>query len=142
MLISETNIDVRYAETDQMGVVHHATYIIWFEVGRTELIKELGFNYAEMERDGIIAPVINVNATYKNPLHYGETATIKSWIEKYDGFRVIYGYEILNPEGKVSVSGYTEHICAKKDSLKPIRLKTRYPDWHDAYEKAKKKGEQ
>ena len=59
MLISETNIEVRYAETDQMGVVYHANYLVWMEIGRTKLIEDLGFKYAEMEKDGILAPVID-----------------------------------------------------------------------------------
>ena len=74
MLISEKKIEVRYAETDQMGVVYHANYLVWMEIGRTNLIEDLGFKYAEMENDGILAPVIDVNISYKQPMKYGETA--------------------------------------------------------------------
>lgn len=66
MIISSREIEVRYAETDQMGVVYHANYLVWMELGRTQLIKELGFNYAEMEKDGIISPVLDIQASYKN----------------------------------------------------------------------------
>jgi acyl-CoA thioester hydrolase len=136
--ISNKTIEVRYAETDQMGVVYHANYIIWMEIGRTELIKELGFKYAEMEADGIISPVIDIQASYKKPVHYGETASIKTWIEKYDGLRVTYGYEILTETGELSVTGISVHVCVKKDSFRPISIKRLYPDWHEAYEKNKK----
>jgi acyl-CoA thioester hydrolase len=138
MLISETEVNVRYAETDQMGVVYHGNYIIWFEIGRTMLIKDLGFSYAELEKEGVISPVIDVQASYKRPLRFGETAKIKTWVEAYDGFRVKYGYEILTPRNEVAVTGFSEHICAQADTFKPIRFGRLYPEWHDAYEKAKK----
>lgn len=141
MLVSSKEIEVRYAETDQMGVVYHANYIIWMELGRTSLIKELGFNYAEMEKDGIISPVMDIQASYKKPLRYGDTAKVKTWIEEYDGLRVVYGYEILTADGEIAVTGESKHVCVKKDSFRPISIKRKYPDWHEAYEKAKKQPE-
>lgn len=65
MLVSTTEFDVRYAETDQMGVVYHANYLVWMEIGRTKLIEDLGFKYADMEKEGILAPVIDIRASYK-----------------------------------------------------------------------------
>ena len=141
MLIAEKKVEVRYAETDQMGVVYHANYIIWMELGRTQLIKDLGFNYAEMEADGIISPVLDIQASYKKPVLYGETATVKTWIEKYDGLRVTYGYEILAQSGEVSVTGTSVHVCVKKDSFRPISIKRVYPEWHEAFEQNKKQEE-
>ncbi|MBT2689619.1 acyl-CoA thioesterase [Bacillus sp. ISL-47] len=142
MLISTKEVEVRYAETDQMGVVYHANYLVWMELGRTQIIKDLGFSYAEMEQDGIISPVLDIQASYKKPLRYGQIATIKTWIEEYDGFRVSYGYEIFNDEGELSVIGSSKHVCVKKDSFRPISIKKKYPDWHEAYEKAKKQTEE
>lgn len=141
MLISKKEIEVRYAETDQMGVVYHANYLIWMELGRTKLIQDLGFNYAEMEKDGIISPVIDIEASYKKPLRYGETAIVHTWIEEYDGFRVTYGYEIYNHHHELSVTGKSKHVCVKQDSFRPISIKRKYPDWHEAYENAKKNSE-
>ncbi|MBS4207415.1 thioesterase family protein [Bacillus sp. FJAT-50079] len=138
MLISETTIAVRYAETDQMGVVYHANYLVWMEIGRTKLIEDLGFTYAEMEKDGILAPVIDVQASYKQPLKYGDKAHVKTWIENYDGIRVTYGYEIYTGEGNLAVTGYTKHVCVKRENFRPVSLKRLYPNWHEAYEKAKK----
>lgn len=66
MYVSKKEIEVRYAETDQMGIVYHANYLIWMEVGRTALIKELGFSYAQLEADGALAPVIDLQVQYKN----------------------------------------------------------------------------
>lgn len=138
MLISKREIDVRYAETDQMGVVYHANYLVWMEVGRTSLIQELGFSYARMEEDGILSPVTDVQVTYKKPLRYGETAVVHTWIELYDGLRVVYGYEILTQDGEVAVSATSSHVCVKKENFRPISIRKKYPDWHEAYEKAKK----
>jgi acyl-CoA thioester hydrolase len=138
MLVSTKEIEVRYAETDQMGVVYHANYLVWMELGRTQIIKDLGFNYAEMEKDGIISPVLDIQATYKKPLRYGQKALVKTWIDEYDGLRVNYGYEIYNDEGDLSVTGISKHVCVNKDTFRPISVKRKYPEWHEAYEKAKK----
>ncbi|WP_019156743.1 acyl-CoA thioesterase [Robertmurraya massiliosenegalensis] len=138
MEIATKEIEVRYAETDQMGVVYHSNYLVWMEVGRTTLIKQLGFNYAELEQEGIISPVLDIHVSYKRPLRYGETATVNTWIEEYDGLKVTYGYEIFTEDGEIAVTGQSIHVCVKKDSFRPISIKRKYPDWHEAYEKAKK----
>lgn len=138
MIISETNIQVRYAETDQMGVVYHANYLVWLELGRTKLIEDLGFKYADMESDGVLSPVIDIEISYKKPVRYGENATIKTWIEEYDGMRVTYGYEVLTEQGEVSVLAKSKHVCVKKENFRPISIRKRFPEWHTAYENAKK----
>lgn len=139
MLTVETKVPVRYAETDQMGVVYHANYLIWFEVARTELIHELGFNYAKMEQDGVVSPVTEVEVSYKRPVLYGETAKVRTWIESYNGLKVVYAYKVYNEKEELCVTGQTVHICVKKDSFRPIVIRKYYPDWHEAYERAKKR---
>ncbi|OIU71914.1 acyl-CoA thioesterase [Rossellomorea aquimaris] len=138
MHISENTVQVRYAETDQMGVVYHANYLIWMELGRTKLIEDLGFNYAEVEKDGILSPVVDLTISYKIPVRYGEQALVKTWVEEYDGIRITYAYEIYNQENKLAVSGQSKHVCVKKESFRPISIRRMFPDWHEAYEKAKK----
>lgn len=138
MLVSKKEIEVRYAETDQMGVVYHANYLVWMEVGRTKLIQDLGFSYAQMEEDGIISPVIDINISYKKPLRYGETAIIHTWIEEYNGIKSVYGYEVFNSDGDLAVQATSSHVCVQKDTFRPVKFKKLYPDWHEAYEKAKK----
>ncbi|MDQ0158916.1 acyl-CoA thioesterase [Alkalibacillus salilacus] len=133
MVINVTDIKVRYQETDQMGVVYHANYLVWFEIGRTHLIEQLGFNYADMERDGIVSPVVDINAQYKDPLTYGETASVKTYISSYDGFRIIYGYEVYTGNGDLAVTGSSSHVCVKKQNFKPISIRKHYPNWHNAY---------
>ncbi|MDX8366953.1 thioesterase family protein [Cytobacillus sp. IB215665] len=138
MLKSKKKIEVRYAETDQMGVVNHANYLTWMEVGRTKYIQDLGFSYAAMEDDGILCPVLEAHVSYKKPIRYGEIAEITTWVEEYDGLRVVYGYEIANSENELAVCGTTKHVCVKKDSFRPISIAKYFPEWHEAYEKVKK----
>ncbi|WP_408006140.1 acyl-CoA thioesterase [Pseudalkalibacillus sp. A8] len=131
---SQTQVDVRYAETDQMGVVHHATYLIWFEVGRTQFIKDLGFSYAKMEADGFLAPVTDISISYKRPFKYGETAEIRTWLENYNGIRSVYGYGIYNENDELCISGTSTHVLVNKETFKPIRMEKVLPDWHEAYQ--------
>lgn len=139
MHIATTQVTVRYGETDQMGVVYHANYLVWLELGRTALVESLGLSYAAMEKEGTISPILEVNIRYKKPLRYGETATVNTWIEKYDGLRVTYGHEILNQQGESCVTANTTSVCADKDSFRPISMKRSHPDWHQLYHQASKK---
>ncbi|MEH7613648.1 acyl-CoA thioesterase [Gottfriedia acidiceleris] len=136
MFISEKLIEVRYAETDAMGVVYHANYLVWFEIGRTQLIKDLGFNYAEMESQGVISPVIDLNVSYKKSLRYGQTAKVKTKIKTLTPLKVIYEYEIMNEEGDICCIGNSTHVLVHKDTFRPIKFKKMFPDWYEAYEKA------
>ncbi len=139
MKISKTTVDVRYAETDQMGVVHHSNYFVWCEIGRTELIRLLGFDYSQLEKDGVLAPVIHFDLSYKVAARYGESVTISTWIEDYDGLRVYYGYEITKENGDVCAYGTSTHVCVHKDTFRPFSIKKRLPEWHKAYEENKRK---
>lgn len=130
-----TTIDVRYQETDQMGVVYHANYLIWFEIGRTKYIEHLGFNYTDMENSNIVSPVTHVDMTFKTPVQYGEKVTVETWVQSYNGIRTVYAYHILNENDELAVSGTTEHVIVRKDTFRPLSLKKSFPDWHDAYEK-------
>ncbi|MBM4763446.1 thioesterase family protein [Bacillus sp. B15-48] len=141
MFISSKKIEVRYAETDQMGVVYHANYLIWMELGRTKLIEDLGFNYAEMEKDGVLSPVIDIQASYKHPVRYGEEVEIKTWIAEYDGIRVTYHYEVYNSSEEIALIGSSKHVCVKKENFRPIAIKRMFPEWHEAYKNAMAKSE-
>ncbi|WP_430785747.1 acyl-CoA thioesterase [Virgibacillus flavescens] len=135
MTIEKTEIDIRYQETDQMGVVYHANYLVWFEIGRTKLIESLGFSYADMESNNVVAPVVDAQISFKKPFRYGEKATVESWIAEYDGLRTVYGYRILNKDGEIAITGTTKHVIVKKDSFRPLSLKRAFPEWHLAYKK-------
>lgn len=138
MHVSEKQIEIRYAETDQMGVVYHANYIIWLELGRTQLIKDLGVSYIQMEKDGIVSPVLDLQISYRKAMRYGEKALVKTWIETVNPLRVIYGYEIRNEQDQVCITAKTTNILVRKDTFRPVSLKKLYPEWYKTYELVKK----
>ncbi|KHE67017.1 thioesterase family protein [Halobacillus sp. BBL2006] len=133
MKVVETPIQVRYQETDMMGVVYHANYLVWFEIGRTAFIESLGFKYAEIEKQGVVSPVIDAQISFKNPVRYGEETKVKTWVEHYDGLRVTYGYEVVHENSETAVSGETKHVIVKKDNFRPVSIRRSFPDWHEAY---------
>jgi acyl-CoA thioester hydrolase len=124
---TETRIRVRYAETDQMGVVYYANYLVWMEVGRVELCRAFGFNYREMERDdGILLAVAESNCRYSSPARYDDEVIIKTWIEEAGGRMVKFAYEMrLATDDKKLATGFTRHIFLTRD-LRPTRLPQKY----------------
>lgn len=133
MKIVETEVQVRYQETDQMGVVYHANYLVWFEIGRTLFIEALGFKYHEIEQSGFVSPVINANVNYKRPCRFGQKATVTTWLADYNGFKVTYGYKVTDEAGDIAVTGSTEHVVVNKESFRPLSIRRSFPDWHEAY---------
>lgn len=105
-------IEVRYAETDQMGIVHHSVYAIWFEQARTEFFRTAGASYADMEKEGFACPVLELGVQYKAPTHYGEFVDIKTTLVKEDKLRYRFKYE-LSVDGKLCTVGTTLHCFTK-----------------------------
>lgn len=141
MHISEKEIEIRYADTDQMGVVYHANYIIWLEIGRTKLIEDVGFTYAEMEKQGYLSPVTDISIQYKAAMRYGQKATVRTWVEEHGRLRTTYGYEILHEDGTLAAKATSEHVVVKKETFRPVSLQKINPDWHAKYEEIKKREE-
>ncbi len=133
MFVSEKEIEIRYAETDQMGVVYHANYVIWMEVGRTQLIRDLGFSVTKLEAEGYVSPVMNVNVSYKASLRYGEKAIIRTWIKAQDRLRTVYAYEILHTDGTIAATATSEHIIVKKENFRPVALDRVNKEWYNKY---------
>ena len=120
----ETEIRVIYADTDAMGIVYHTNYIKWFEVGRAEYLRQLGYPYSRLEKGGVWLPLAAVTCEYKAPAHYDDVLTIKAWAQELRTASVIMAYEIANKEsGELLVTGTTKHAITDIH-LKPIRLKT------------------
>lgn len=138
MFVNEKEIEVRYAETDQMGVVYHANYLVWMEIGRTALIQELGFTYAGLEADGYLSPLIDLSVQYKAAMRYGQTARVRTWIESHDRLRTTYGYEIIHEDGTIAATGLTEHVLVKKDSFRPVSLSKIDEKWDKKYHEIKR----
>ncbi|HIW13385.1 MAG TPA: acyl-CoA thioesterase [Candidatus Salinicoccus stercoripullorum] len=137
--VAEKEIQVMYADTDMMGVIYHGSYIKWLEVGRMQLIADVGYDYVAMERSGYYAPVYNVNITYKKSLKYGDRAFVRTWVAKNTGMRTDYGFEIVNGDGEVCTFGTTTHIVVKKvnSEFKPVAFKKVFPEWFGKYEEIK-----
>ncbi len=110
--VVETAFPVRYAETDQMQIVHHASYVVWMEEGRSEFMRQSGGNYAEMERGGHFFAVTSVQVRYLAPAHYGERVTVQTWVEELRSRILIIGYKVVNAEsGTLLATGKSEHVC-------------------------------
>ncbi|MEK9198329.1 thioesterase family protein [Lysinibacillus halotolerans] len=133
MFVSEKQIEIRYAETDQMGVVYHANYLVWMEIGRTQLVNDIGFNYAGLEEQGYISPVLDLSIQYKKAMRYGQVATVRTWVESHSKLKTIYGYEILHEDGSVAATATSLHTLVKKDSFRPYPLSKVDPEWDTKY---------
>jgi len=107
---SETSFRVRYAETDQMGVVYYANYLVWMEVGRVELCKTLGFNYRDMERDdSAYLAVAEATCRYRAPARFDDEVTVKTWVESANKRIVVFAYEIRGGD-RILATGFTRHV--------------------------------
>jgi len=124
----ETKLRVRYAETDQWGTVYHSNFFIWFEVGRVELMRSLGFSYKEMEeKDDSHTVVVDVRCIYEKPARYDDVIRIRTWVAESKERTVRFAYEVYNDEtGARLAHGETLHvICDGQGRPKPLPEKYR-----------------
>lgn len=140
---------VHYKATDQMGVVHHANYISWFEMGRTEMMRHLGIAYREMEELGLLLPVLDVKVKYHKPAHYDDCVAVYTTLEEFSPIRLTFNYEVRRVSeadfkekesqlmreraGELLTSGQTVHMWLNK-KWRPARLNKTAPE---VYEKIK-----
>jgi acyl-CoA thioester hydrolase len=110
--VNETRLRVRYAETDQMGVVYHSNHLIWFEVGRVELMRQLGFSYRDMEHDdGCFIAVAEVKCRYRAPVRYDDEVVVRTWLKGVRESVVQFTYELVRADnGALLAEGETTHI--------------------------------
>lgn len=127
---SHSSLRVRYSETDQMGIVHHSQYINWFEIGRTDYIRELDKSYGEIEEEGYYLPVIGVELSYKIPAKYEDLVTIETNIHSYNGVRIKFHYKaIRESDGVALAEGFTEH-CWTTTEMRPVKFQKVWPELH------------
>lgn len=120
----ETTVQIRarYDETDQMGVIYHANYYKWFNIGRTELLRRLGCDYRRLEASGIIFPVLESGCRHIAPAYYDDEILIETRLAEFKGVRMRVAYRILNEKtGKVLAEGFTLHGIVD-GNLKPVRV--------------------
>lgn len=122
-----------YYETDQMAIIHHANYIRWFEEARIFAMQQSGIDYAQMEKDGVLIPVLGVTCDYKSMVHFGETVDIEVKMEKYDGVRMEIRYVVRDHDsGEVRTTGSSRHCFITREG-RPLSLKRRYPRYHERF---------
>ena len=119
-LVSETTIRVRYAETDQMGVVYHANHLVWFEVGRVEFLRQLGFSYKDMEQqDGCHIAVVDARCRYKAPARYDDEIIVRTHLKNVRESLVHFGYELVRAaDGLLLAEGETMHVVIDREMQK------------------------
>ena len=125
----ETRIRVRYAETDQMGVVYYANYFVWMEIGRVELVRSLGLNYKELEHaEGLFLSVVNAECRYVFPARYDQEIAIQTRVATANSRVVEFTYKISHAEsGQLLACGATKHIWLNRE-MRPSRLPAQYQD--------------
>jgi acyl-CoA thioester hydrolase len=125
--VNETRIRVRYAETDQMGVVYHSNHFIWFEVGRVELLRQMGFSYKEMETvDDCFIAVVDARCRYKAAVRYDDEVLVRTYLKHVREKVIHFRYELLSADGALLLAeGETTHIVADA-KMRPRRLPEKY----------------
>jgi len=121
MITGETQIRVRYGDTDKMGIVYYANYLVYFEVGRTEFIRRYYKPYSGIEKEGYILPALKARLEYKNAATYDDLLTVKTTLVKFNKIRLYFEYEIYRQDGVLVCMGSTEH-CFTDYSGRPKRM--------------------
>jgi acyl-CoA thioester hydrolase len=121
MNYNETKIRVRYGETDQMGVVYHANYAVYFEVGRTEWLREFGLSYSAMEEEGVMLPVVSLSINYKNSARYDDVLKVKTTLKKPPTASIEFDYELRKDTGELLATGNTILAFIDKKRNRPMR---------------------
>lgn len=128
----ETVIRARYAETDQMGIIYHSNYFVWFEIGRTEFFKKLGMDYKELEEKNVLLPVIDVGCQYIQSAKYDDEIIIKTKLIFLKGVRLTFNYEVIRKkDNELLAKGHTTHAFVTKE-LKPVNLRKKLPEVWEA----------
>ncbi len=116
----DTKVRVRYAETDKMGVVYHGNYAQYLEIGRVEWLRNLGISYNQMEKDGVMLPVVSLTMDYKKPATYDDELTIRTILKKCAGVKIEFDYQIFNQDGALLTTAYSLLVFVDVKTGRPI----------------------
>jgi acyl-CoA thioester hydrolase len=116
----EFKVRVRYAETDQMGVVYHGNYAQYFEMGRVEWLRNLGLSYSIMEKQGVMLPVVSLTLNYKKPARYDDLLTVRTIFKKQESVKIEFDYEIYNEAGELLTTGNSVLVFVDMKSGRPV----------------------
>ena len=125
MISFEHKLRVEYHHTDQMGIVHHSNYIKFFEAARTEWLRAAGMTYAEMERRGVMMPIVDVHVKYRQPAYYDEVLSVRVFVDELPMARMVFRYEIRGEDGRDVASGTTTLGFIDSVTRRPQRA----PEW-------------
>ena len=121
MITHETQIRVLYRDTDKMGVVYHANYIVFYEAARNELFRAVGLPYTMLEAQGIVTPIIEVESKYKAPAYYDDLLTVRATVRELPEARMVVEYEVFNQDGKLLNTGRTVLGYVNMERMRPCR---------------------
>ena len=114
-LIHASKVAVRYGETDQMGIAHHSVHWMWFEIGRTDFLKALGFPYAELEAQGVLMAVLDVTCRYRASVVYDEELTVRTRLTDVRRLKVTFEYDLVKPDGRIAAHATTVLGCITRE---------------------------
>lgn len=143
---SITPITVRYGETDMMGVVHHANYVLYFEDARTKFLEDMGYPYARVEEEGLMSPVVSVELHYGKPLKYGQKPVVLTEVADIRPMKVTFSYQVfdslesLESGSKPCCTGTSVHCLVDAASFKPVNMKKAAPELYRKYVDACQEG--
>jgi acyl-CoA thioester hydrolase len=120
MKFHEFKVRVRYAETDQMGVVYHGNYAQYFEMGRVEWLRNLGLSYSKMEKEGIMLPVVSLTLNYKKPARYDDLLTVRTIFKKQQSVKIEFDYEIYSEQGELLTTGNSVLVFVDMKTGRPV----------------------
>lgn len=127
-MISKTRLTVRYAETDQMAIVHHSNYPIWYEAGRTDFTAQMGMPYTKIEEEGVLFPLLELHCKYIQAAKYGDAVIVETSITKLSIVKVEFSYKVYREsDGLLLNTGSTVHGMVTKE-LRPINMKKEKPE--------------
>ena len=121
---------VQYYETDKMGITHHSNYIRWMEEARVDFLRQIGWDYARLESEGIISPVVSVGCKYKHSTTFADTVSIEVSIAEYSGIKFKINYTMKNEKGETVCEAFSEH-CFVNGSGRIVQIKKDYPEFHE-----------
>ena len=122
MIENKTPLKIRYSETDQMGYAHHGNYAQYFEIGRLELLNDLGISYKKMEEEGLILPVYSINTRFIKPAKFDDSLTLRTILKKLPTARITFEYEIYNSDNEKISTGETVLVFVDTHKKRPIKI--------------------
>lgn len=120
--------NVKYYETDKMGITHHSNYFRWMEEARIDFLERIGYGYDMLEASGVISPVVSICAKYLAPSTFNDDIIVKVRLKEYSGVKFAFEYEMINAKDRTLCATGESHHCFTDQNKKPIRIKKNYPE--------------